>query len=271
MAGCPHGREPPTTEFGALFRFGRPVLEGLGQPMLQVGTALRPLLADHRVERRIAQHPRFLWRPRPGPVAQHAFEPGAGPGDRSPRPGVAGIGAEADPHHPPHLESVPEQQVLRLQVQPGTLRRRGQPGETHVDLGKPVPVGKRSRIPVGGHPHGLLRREADLGVREKPSRRRGGELLVDVSGGGTGVRHPGPRVPGAVLTGGRRQVRDVPPVKRLEADEAAVQNRMIHERLSGRGLPGTPRAGPGHHPGHPAREAEGCRPASRGLTLTLMT
>src|SRR3954466_15713897 len=43
-----------------------------------------------------------------------------------------------------------------------------------------------------------------------------------------------------------------------------------HVALRSYACPANPRAVPGRHPGHPAEE-EGCRPASRGLSLALMT
>ncbi|GIJ23645.1 hypothetical protein Vlu01_42690 [Micromonospora lutea] len=68
----------------------------------------------------------------------------------------------------------------------------------------------------------------------------------------------------------------MPVLQWLQPNEVAVEdtNGVCHgewHHLSIRGLPGAACSGPGHHPGHPTHEMEGCRPASRGFALALMT
>lgn len=87
-------------------------------------------------------------RPGAGPVPQHALEPGARRFDGRPGAAVACVRLQVDPRHAPRLERVPEHQVLGLDVRPGALSRRGEPGEpvrTPVLLGR---LGQARRMPL---------------------------------------------------------------------------------------------------------------------------
>ncbi|GAB3864064.1 hypothetical protein GCM10029963_73830 [Micromonospora andamanensis] len=68
----------------------------------------------------------------------------------------------------------------------------------------------------------------------------------------------------------------MPVIQWLQPNELAVKNMGATRHgewhgVSVRGLPDAMCSEPGHHPGHPTHEMEGCRPASRGFALALMT